>query len=138
MPEGLLPDETQVYSSAMLQCSTHCTLQQPFEEALDSVAIAPRLHKDVQHNAILIDSSPEIMLDTLDWNEHLVAYLRAGGRRRRRQSAKFAPNFSHQARIVSQVISTPRSASIRSTSRGLKLDTWYSQVAGPMISAGNR
>jgi len=118
VPEGLPLDETQVYSSAIWQCSTHCILQQPFEEALDSVATAPRLHKDVQHNAILIDSTPEIMLDTLDWNEHLVAYLRAGGRRRRRQSAKFAPNFSHQGRIVSQVIWTPRSARIRSTPAG--------------------
>jgi hypothetical protein len=38
------------------------TLQQSFEEPLCSAGIAPRLDKDIQHNAILIDSSPEIML----------------------------------------------------------------------------
>jgi hypothetical protein len=30
------------------------------------------LDKDIQHNAILIDSSPEIMLHALDPDEHLV------------------------------------------------------------------
>jgi hypothetical protein len=30
------------------------------------------LDKDIQHNAILIDSAPEIMLHTLDPDEHLI------------------------------------------------------------------
>ena len=68
MSEGLGRDETQVYSS---QFGSYDHPQQPFG-ALDSVATAPRLHKDVQHNAILIDSTPEITLDTLDWNKPLV------------------------------------------------------------------
>ena len=73
--EGLARDETQVYGS---QFGSYDHPQQPLQAlrqpvgALDSVATAPRLHKDVQHNAILIDRSPEIMLDALDWNEHLV------------------------------------------------------------------
>src|SRR6516165_12469101 len=49
------------------------TLQQSFEEPLCSVGIAPRLDKDIQHNAILIDSAPEIMLHTLDPDEHLAS-----------------------------------------------------------------
>jgi hypothetical protein len=38
------------------------TRQQPFEEALCRLAIAPRLNEDIEHNAILIDGTPEAML----------------------------------------------------------------------------
>ena len=48
------------------------TIQQSLEEPLRSVGMAPRLNKDIQHNAILIDSSPEIMLHALDPDQHLV------------------------------------------------------------------
>src|SRR5215217_6002840 len=58
------------------------------------------------------------------------------GRRRRRRSAKLAANFLHQRRTVSYETTTPRSARISSTSRRLRLNTWYSQMAWPMISAG--
>ena len=45
------------------------TLQQPLEEALRGVGIAPGLNEDVEHNAILIDGAPEIMLHALDADE---------------------------------------------------------------------
>jgi hypothetical protein len=48
------------------------TLQQSLEEPLCSVRIAPGLNQDIEHNAILIDGAPEIMLHTLDPKEHLV------------------------------------------------------------------
>ena len=48
------------------------TLQQPFEEALRRLGIAPGLNKDVEHNSMLIDGPPEIMLDALDTDEDLI------------------------------------------------------------------
>ncbi len=46
--------------------------QQSLEEPLCSVRIAPGLNQDIEHNAILIDRSPEIVLHALDPNKHLV------------------------------------------------------------------
>src|SRR5215469_4597411 len=60
------------------------------------------------------------------------------GRRRRSLLAKSAPNFRHQCRMLSWVTTMPRSARISSTSRRLKLKTWYSHTEWLMISAGNR
>jgi hypothetical protein len=48
------------------------TLQQPIEEALRRLGIAPGLNKDVEHNSMLIDGPPEIMLDALDTDEDLI------------------------------------------------------------------
>src|ERR1700709_2505190 len=48
------------------------TRQQPFEEALGCLAIAPRLNEDIEHHAILIDGAPEIVLHALDADEDLV------------------------------------------------------------------
>src|ERR1700710_133534 len=48
------------------------TRQQPFEEAFRCPAIAPGLNEDIEHNAILIDGTPEIMLHALDTDEDLV------------------------------------------------------------------
>src|ERR1700709_443125 len=48
------------------------TRQQPFEEALGCLAIAPRLNEDIEHNAILIDGAPEVVLHALDADEDLV------------------------------------------------------------------
>jgi hypothetical protein len=45
--------------------------QQPPEEALGNIGIAPVLNKDVEHNAVLIDGMPEIVLHALDPDEHL-------------------------------------------------------------------
>src|SRR4051794_25828118 len=41
------------------------SLQQPSEEALRSGGIAPGLNQNIEHNAILIDSAPEIVLHAL-------------------------------------------------------------------------
>src|ERR1700677_5005264 len=48
------------------------TLQQPLEEALRGVAIAPRLNENVEHDAILIDGPPEIVLHALDPDENFI------------------------------------------------------------------
>ena len=48
------------------------TLQKPPEEALRGVGIAPGLNEDVEHNAILIDGAPEIVLHALDPDEDFV------------------------------------------------------------------
>ena len=45
------------------------TRQQLFEEAFRRLAFAPRLNEDIEHNAILIDGAPEVMLHTLDADE---------------------------------------------------------------------
>jgi hypothetical protein len=46
--------------------------QPPPEEALGSIGIAPVLNKDVEHNAVLIHGTPDIVLNALDLDEHLV------------------------------------------------------------------
>ena len=80
------------------------TLQKPPEEALCGGGIPPGLNEDVEHNAILIDGAPEVVLHALDPDEDFVSmyHLSPGrGRRRRRRSAKLVPNFLHQRRTVS-------------------------------------
>jgi hypothetical protein len=47
-------------------------LQQPLEEALRRLRIATGLNEDIEHNTILIDGTPEIMLHTLNADEHFV------------------------------------------------------------------
>jgi hypothetical protein len=115
-------------------------IQEPPEETLGCTGIAPVLNKDVEDNAILIHGVPEIVLHTLDPDKYLIdkpliTWPRPG---RRRQLAKFWPNFLHQRRTVSYERIIPRSARSSSTSRRLRLSTWYSQTAWLMISAGNR
>ena len=48
------------------------TLQQAPKETLSSFAVAALLNRDVEHNAILIHGAPQIVLHTLDLDEHLV------------------------------------------------------------------
>ena len=48
------------------------TLQKLFEEALQGVGIATGLNEDVEHNALLIDGTPEIVLHASDSDEDLV------------------------------------------------------------------
>ena len=45
--------------------------QQLSEKALGSIGIAPVLNEDVEHNAVLIHGTPEIVLRALDPDEHL-------------------------------------------------------------------
>jgi len=49
---------------SLVDCGTYCN-----EEALGTVGVAPRLHKDIQHNAVLIDNTPKIVFDTLDLDD---------------------------------------------------------------------
>jgi hypothetical protein len=48
------------------------TLRKSPEEALDGLAIALPLNKDVEDNAMLIDGTPEIVLYSLDSDKHFV------------------------------------------------------------------
>jgi hypothetical protein len=48
------------------------TLQKPLEEALRGGGIAPGLNEDLEHHAILIDGTPEIVLHASDSDENLV------------------------------------------------------------------
>ena len=48
------------------------TFQQAPEETLGGFGIATFLHQDVEHNAILIHGAPEIMLHTLEPDEHFI------------------------------------------------------------------
>src|SRR4051794_26459393 len=47
-------------------------MQQSFEEPLRRRCTASALHKNVQHDAILVDGSPEIMKHAVDPDEDLV------------------------------------------------------------------
>jgi hypothetical protein len=47
-------------------------LQQSSEEVLGSIGISPVLNNDVEHNAVLLEGTPELVLHTLDPDEHLV------------------------------------------------------------------
>ena len=47
-------------------------LQETLEEALCRAGIAAGLDQNIKHDAVLIDSAPEIMQLALDPNEHLV------------------------------------------------------------------
>src|SRR5271169_6398309 len=46
--------------------------QQPSEESLCCFGIPPWLNQDVEHNALLIHGAPQIVLHSLDPDEHLV------------------------------------------------------------------
>jgi hypothetical protein len=48
------------------------TLQKSPEEALRRVAIPPGLNENVEHGAVLIDGTSEIVLHALDPDEHLI------------------------------------------------------------------
>src|SRR3984957_2970760 len=68
-----------------------------------SIGITPGLNEDVEHNTILIDSAPKIVLNALDPDKDFVympfvSRLWPAGPR---GSAKLAANFLHQRRTVS-------------------------------------
>jgi hypothetical protein len=47
-------------------------LQQPLEEPLGGFRIPSVLHKDIENHAALIHGTPQVMLNALDPDEHLV------------------------------------------------------------------
>jgi len=72
-------------------------LQKPLEEALRGVGIAPGLNEDVEHDAILIHGTPEIVLHAPDANEE------ASGARQLQPRALSEPDVKlshHPAPIV--------------------------------------
>jgi hypothetical protein len=101
------------------------TLQKLLAEALRGVGIAPGLNEDVEHNALPIDGTPEILLHASDSDEDLVhvPLVPWPWRRRRKRSEKLAPNFLHQRHTVSWETTTPRSARSSSTCGKLRLNT---------------
>jgi hypothetical protein len=48
------------------------TLQQSLEKALCGIGVTAWLNQDVEHNTILVDSTPEVVLNTLDPDENLI------------------------------------------------------------------
>ena len=118
------------------------TLQQPFEEALRRLGIAPGLNKDVEHNSMLFDGPPEIMLDALDTDEDLIHVpLVAGSWPTPAQSVgktrcKFGTSAAPSRRRRGHRVPAPK---ISSTSRKLRLKMWDSQTAQPWpLPAANR
>ena len=57
--------------------------------------------QDVEHDTMLIDRSPQIMLLAVDPQEHLVQAPGVAGFGGRRSSAKACSNFTHQCRMLS-------------------------------------
>ena len=116
------------------------TLQQSLEEPLCSVGVAPRLDKDIQHNAILIDGAPKIMLHTQDPDEHLIEVpLISGSWSTTSQTiGEIRPEFLPPApyRLVGDVDATLCQEQL--TIRQLRLNKWYSQTDWLMIAVGNR
>jgi hypothetical protein len=47
-------------------------LKQSPAEALRGFAVSPLLNQDVPHDAVLLDGTPQMVLDAWDANEHLV------------------------------------------------------------------
>jgi hypothetical protein len=46
--------------------------QQPAKESLGRVAVSPWLNEDIEHDTVLIDRAPKIMLHSANPDEHLV------------------------------------------------------------------
>jgi hypothetical protein len=53
-------------------CDILQATQQPFEEALRCLRVSPALDEDVEHDAVLIYGTPEVVLFALDPDEDLV------------------------------------------------------------------
>ena len=116
------------------------TLQQPPEEALRGVGIAPGLNQTVERDTILIDGASEIVLHAADPDEDFVhvplvpwpwpAASHAVG--------KAPAEFLAPAPDGLVGDDDARLARSNSTSRRLRLNTWYSHTAWLMISAGKR
>ena len=116
------------------------TPEQALEEPRCGFRISTTLDKNVEHDPVPIYRVPEIVkLPWIRMNTSSKCHLSPGcGRRRRTLFAKLAPNLAHHRRTLSYDTTTPRSARSNSTSRKLRLNTWYSQTAWLTISAGRR
>jgi hypothetical protein len=87
--------------------------QQPPQETLGSIGIAPVLNKDVEHNAVLIHGAPEIVLHALDPEEHLVESPRAaagGGAGSWRSSGRISCTTAARSHRRRQRLAQPEAA----------------------------
>jgi hypothetical protein len=115
-------------------------LQQPSEEAHCGTGVAPGLNQDIEHNAMLIDGAPKVVLHALDPDEDfiqvpLVAWLRPPASQPIRETrGEFLAPAAH--RLVGDQDATLSEDQLNI--RRLRLNTWYNQTAWLMISAGNR
>ena len=53
-------------------------LQQLAKEPLSSFGIAPALHQDVEHDPVLVNGTPEILLLATNADEHLILSANSG------------------------------------------------------------
>jgi hypothetical protein len=99
--------------------------QKPLEEALGRRRIPAILHEDVEHDPVLIHSSPYIEQRAVDPDKRLVEMPGVAGLRLPlpEPSGEVCTEFPAQCRILSWVTVTPRSTRISSTSRKLRLKT---------------
>jgi hypothetical protein len=80
---------------------------------------------------MLVDRPPEVVQLAIDPDEHFVQVpdvawsLTASAQ----SFGELQAEFRHHPRTLSWVTHTPRSARMSSTSRRLRLNTWYSQTA---------
>ena len=79
------------------------TLQQLLEKALRGLGVTAWLNQDVEHNPILVDGAPEVVLDTLDPDENLiqVPFIAWPWTAAAQTIGNLVANFRHQRRTVS-------------------------------------
>ena len=116
------------------------SLEQSFEESLGGFGVTACLNQDIEHDTVLIDGAPEIVRLALDPDEHRIEVPFV---------AWFRPTAAQDiGKVLAELAAPPPNALIRNndaplrqqqiTSRRLKLNTWYSQTAWLMSSAGKR
>src|SRR3954462_7981135 len=78
-------------------------LQQLAKEALGGFGIAPALHQDIEHLAVLIDRTPEMVLLATDAQKHLVdePFVAWPGPTPLQRMANSRPNRRPQSRMLS-------------------------------------
>jgi hypothetical protein len=81
--------------------------------------VAPAPDQDVENDPVLVDRTPEIVLNAVDPDEYLIQMPAIIGLRPAlpQPVGKVRANFPHHRRIVSSETITPRLASSSSTSR---------------------
>lgn len=63
---------SEFVSNDHTRMTTSRSPQQPAKEMYGRESIPPWLHKDVEHNAVLINGSPEVMSNAVDLEENLI------------------------------------------------------------------
>src|SRR5215208_7121241 len=115
-------------------------LQQLAEQALGGALITPALDQHIEHDAVLIDRTPEpvLLAGDLPTTSSKCHLSPDAGRRRRIWLANAWPNLSAHCRTLSWLTMMPRAASISSTMRKLSGKRKYSHTAWLITSGGKR